>query len=45
MNLREWKSNSNDMNKFFQDDHIKGPKVKVLFLHWNTMVNQTGNSY
>ena len=37
MNLREWKSSSNDLNKLFQDDQMKGSKLKVLGLHWNTM--------
>ena len=25
------------MNELFQDDQMKGSKVKVLGLHWNTM--------
>ena len=40
MNLREWKSSSNDVNELLRDDQVKGPKVKVIGLHWNTMVNK-----
>ena len=40
MNLCEWKSISNEVKKLFQDDQMKGPKVKVLSLHWNTMMDK-----
>ena len=37
MNLRKWKSSSNDVNELFQDYQMKGSKLKVLGLHWNIM--------
>ena len=40
MNLREWKSISNDVKKLFQDDQMKESKIKVLSLHWNTMMDK-----
>ena len=30
MKLHEWKSSSNDVNELFQDDQMKGSKLKVL---------------
>ena len=30
-------TSSNDVNELFQVDQMKGSKLKVLGLHWNTM--------
>ena len=39
MNLRERKSSSSDVNKLFKEDQIKGSKIKVLGLLWDTVKN------
>ena len=40
MNLREWKPSSNDVNELFQNDQMEESQVKVLGLHWNTMLDK-----
>ena len=40
MNLQKWKSSFNNVNKLFQDDQMKGSKVKVLSLDWNAMMDK-----
>ena len=44
MNLRDRKSSSSDVNKLFKDDKIKGSKIKVLGLLWDTAKKYDGNN-
>ena len=40
MNLRDWKSNSEKLNKSFQENEIKGTVIKVLGLQWNAQSDE-----